>query len=412
MSPASPAPAGADAGPSALDAVTARASVVVCCGAGGVGKTTTAATIALHAAEQGRRACVVTVDPARRLADALGLDRLSNEPTAVEGPWPGSLNAMMLDPKRTFDDLVTRYADSPEQAQGILANRIYRNLTGALSGTQEYMAMEKLYELVEEHDFDVVVVDTPPSRNALDFLDAPRRLTNFLGNRLFQVLMMPTRTSLRMMGVAAQALLRTLSKVAGADVVRDAVTFFQAFEGMEEGFRHRAARMRELLTEAGTVFVVVASPRSESIEEAVHFTGKLTEAGMGVDALVVNRTLPRFLGAEDLADLERLSAGGPGSDGADRVGGGAPSAGTTAPARSPNALGALGALGALVRTVEGYAAAGAREDDALDELVAAVAPAPVVRVPLLAGDVHDVAGLAELGSLLYTAANEGGRPAR
>ena len=398
MSPASPAPAGADAGPSALDAVTARASVVVCCGAGGVGKTTTAATIALHAAEQGRRACVVTVDPARRLADALGLDRLSNEPTAVEGPWPGSLNAMMLDPKRTFDDLVTRYADSPEQAQGILANRIYRNLTGALSGTQEYMAMEKLYELVEEQDFDLVVVDTPPSRNALDFLDAPRRLTNFLGNRVFQVLMMPTRTSLRVMGVAAQALLRTLSKVAGADVVRDAVTFFQAFEGMEEGFRHRAARMRELLAEPGTVFVVVASPRSESIDEAVHFAGKLTESGMGVDALVVNRMLPRFIDDDDLHELEQQSTT------RDEANGDLSPGEATGEDAS--------AFDVLVRTVEGYAAAAAREDEALSQLVAAAAAAPVVRVPLLAGDVHDLAGLTELSSLLFAAASEGGRTAR
>ncbi len=400
MSAAGPASRGGPAGPSPLDAVVGGASVVVCCGAGGVGKTTAAAAIALHAAEHGRRACVVTVDPARRLADALGLDRLSNQPTAVEGPWPGSLHAMMLDPKRTFDELVQRYADTPEQAEGILANRIYRNLTGALSGTQEYMAMEKLYELVEEHDFDLVVVDTPPSRNALDFLDAPRRLTNFLGNRLFQVLMLPTRTSLRVMGVAAQALLRTLSKVAGADVVRDAVTFFQAFEGMEEGFRHRAARMRDLLTETGTVFVVVASPRSESIEEAVHFAGKLAESDIGVDALVVNRTLPRFVADEDLARLEALVA--PSGQGPDAGPAGADVAGADG----------AGALGTLVRTAEGYAAAAAREDDALADLVAAVAPAPVVRVPLLAGDVHDVTGLVELGGLLFAAPGEAARPAR
>ncbi len=381
-----------------LDDVTSAASVVVCCGSGGVGKTTTAAAIALHAAATGRRACVVTVDPARRLADALGLDRLSNQPATVDGPWPGALSAMMLDPKRTFDDLIERYADSPEQAQGILANRIYRNLTGALSGTQEYMAMEKLYELVEEQDFDLVVVDTPPSRNALDFLDAPRRLTNFLGNRVFQVLMMPTRTSLRVMGVAAQALLRTLSKVAGADVVRDAVTFFQAFEGMEEGFRHRAARMRELLAEPGTVFVVVASPRSESIDEAVHFAGKLTESGMGVDALVVNRMLPRFIDDDDLHELERQSTTRDGANGD----------------LSPGEVAGedASAFDVLVRTVEGYAAAAAREDEALSQLVAAAAAAPVVRVPLLAGDVHDLAGLTELSSLLFAAASEGGRTAR
>ncbi len=235
----------------AIADLVADRSIVVCCGSGGVGKTTTAAAFALEAARRGRRACVVTIDPARRLADALGLDDLTNRPTRIEGAWPGELWALMLDPKGTFDDLVQRYADSAEQAEGILANRIYRNLTGALSGTQEYMAMEKLYELVEEGGFDLVVVDTPPTRNALDFLDAPRRLTRFLGNRVFQTLMMPTRAWLQVMGVATQALLRTISKVAGAEIVHDAVAFFQAFEGMEEGFRIRAARVRELLAQRG-----------------------------------------------------------------------------------------------------------------------------------------------------------------
>ncbi|MGA2036316.1 MAG: ArsA-related P-loop ATPase, partial [Acidimicrobiales bacterium] len=189
-------------------------SVVVSCGSGGVGKTTVAAAFALEAARRGRRACVVTIDPARRLADALGLDTLTNTPKQIEGPWPGELWALMLDSKGTFDDLVRRYATSSEQAEGILANRIYRNLTGALSGTQEYMAMEKLYELAEEGAYDIVVVDTPPTRNAIDFLEAPRRLTRFLGHRLFQLLLMPTRAYLRAVSVAAQALLRTISNVA------------------------------------------------------------------------------------------------------------------------------------------------------------------------------------------------------
>ena len=180
----------------------------------------------------------------------------------IEGPWSGRLHALMLDPKGTFDDLVQRYSDTAEQAEDIKVNRIYRNLTGSLSGTQEYMAMEKLYELVEEGGFDLVVVDTPPTRNALDFLDAPRRLTRFLENRVFQALMKPTRAGLKFMGVAAQALLRTISRVAGADIVHDAVAFFQAFEGMEEGFRTRAHSVRELLAQADTAFVLVASPRA------------------------------------------------------------------------------------------------------------------------------------------------------
>ena len=158
----------------------------------GWGKTTTSAAIALHAARLGRTACVVTIDPARRLANSLGVDELSNRPTRIEGEWTGELYALMLDPKGTFDDLISRYSDSEAQAEDIRVNRIYRNLTGTLSGTQEYMAMEKLYELVEEGGFDIVVVDTPPSRNALDFLDAPRRLTHFLENRVFQAVMAPT----------------------------------------------------------------------------------------------------------------------------------------------------------------------------------------------------------------------------
>ena len=277
-----------------MDAVVDERSIIICCGSGGVGKTTTAAALAVEAASRGRDACVVTIDPARRLANALGLDALTNRPSPIEGDWPGRLHALMLDPKATFDDLVTRYADSEEQAERIRHNRIYRNLTSSLSGTQEYMAAEKLYELTEEGDFDVVVVDTPPTRNALDFLDAPGRLTRFLENRVFQVLMKPTRAGLRFMGVAAHALLRTISQVAGADIVSDAVAFFQAFEGMEEGFRLRAGRVRELLGQPSTAFVLVASPRADSVEEAVHFADKLRETGMSVSALVVNRVQPRF----------------------------------------------------------------------------------------------------------------------
>ena len=169
-----------------LEDLVRNRRIIICCGSGGVGKTTTAAALGLHAAALGRQACVVTIDPARRLANSLGVGELTNQPVRIPGPGPGELHAMMLDPKSTFDDLISRYADSNEQAEAIRNNRIYRNLTGTLSGTQEYMAMEKLHELVEEAHFDVIIVDTPPSRNALDFLDAPRRLTHFLDNRLFQ----------------------------------------------------------------------------------------------------------------------------------------------------------------------------------------------------------------------------------
>ena len=201
----------------------------------------------------------------------------------------------MLDTKGTFDDLVHRYARTPEQAEGILANRLYQNLAGALSGTQEYMAMEKLYELVESGEFDVVVVDTPPTRNALDLLDAPRRLTRFLENRLFRALLLPTRMSLRAVGVATQALLRTISKVAGAEIVQDAVGFFQAFEGMEEGFRTRAGAVRELLADpshrlrAGHLGPARRHRRGQLLRREADRSATWPPA-----ALVVNRIHPHF----------------------------------------------------------------------------------------------------------------------
>ena len=352
-------------------------SIVICCGSGGVGKTTISAAIALEAARLGRIACVVTIDPARRLANSLGVDELSNRPTRIEGDWPGELHALMLDPKGTFDDLIARYSDTEQQAEDIRVNRIYRNLTGTLSGTQEYMAMEKLHELVEEGGFDVVVVDTPPSRNALDFLDAPRRLTHFLENRIFQALMAPTRVGLRFMSVAANALLRTISKVAGADIVSDAVAFFQAFEGMEEGFRVRAARVRELLVQPGTAFVLVASPRPDSVDEAVHFADKLAESGMAATALIVNRVQPRFADDDQLDALAGLRV-------ADR---------RLGPAGS--------AVADLVENLAGYTLASDREEAAYAGLVAQVAPAPVYRVPLLNSDVHDLDGLGTVADLLF-----------
>jgi anion-transporting ArsA/GET3 family ATPase len=341
-------------------------SIIVCCGSGGVGKTTVSAAFGVEGARRGRRTCVVTIDPARRLADALGLEALGNAPHRIAGDWPGELWALMLDPKGTFDELVRRYADTPEQADGILANRLYRNLSGALSGTQEYMAMEKLYELAESGDFDLVVVDTPPTRNALDFLDAPRRLTRFLGHRLFQVLLMPTRAYLRAVSVATQALLRTISKVAGAEIVQDAVTFFQAFEGMEEGFRTRADHMRRLLARRTTAFVLVTSPRADSVAEAGWFADKLNESGLAVEGLVVNRVRPSF------GDVDELPAAPPGSD-----------------------------LAVLVANLRDQQQVHRREQATLERIVTEVAPSPVVHVPLLDVDVHDVDGLSEIANCIF-----------
>jgi anion-transporting ArsA/GET3 family ATPase len=326
-----------------------------------VGKTTTAAALALAAARAGRRACVVTIDPARRLADALGAEEITNSPHRIDGPWAGELSAVMLDAKGTFDDLIERYARDPEQSKRILDNRLYRNLVSALSGTQEYMATEKLFELDASGRFDLVVVDTPPTHHALDFLDAPSRLTGFLDNRVFRVLLTPGRSYMKAMNAASQVLLRTIGKVAGSEIVEDTVAFFQAFEGMEEGFRERAARVEQLLAAEGTGFIVVASPRRDSIEEAEFFTGKLNEGRHVVDALVVNRVHPDF-GPPLAPDA---GVGGAGS----------------------SAWEVLGANLAEMATVV------RRERSYLASLTAAVAPAPVVLVPLLEDDVHDLAGL-------------------
>jgi anion-transporting ArsA/GET3 family ATPase len=295
-----------------IDELVTQHHVVVCCGTGGVGKTTTSAVLALEAARRGSNAIVVTIDPARRLADTLGIDVVGDSPHEIDhGRWDptgtartgGRLSALMLDTRSTFDALVRRYSATDEQTERILDNRFYRNIAGSLSGTQEYMAMEKLHELHEEGGYDLIVVDTPPTRHALDFLDAPARLTRLLDNRIFRFLMVPTRTYLRVAGVAVQAFLRTISKVVGTAVIDDVVAFFRAFEGMEQGFRERASSVTELLAERSTAFVLVTSPRRDAVQEAVFFAERLEENHMSVAALVVNRVHPHFGPARDEAAL-------------------------------------------------------------------------------------------------------------
>jgi anion-transporting ArsA/GET3 family ATPase len=280
--------------------------VVVCCGTGGVGKTTTAATLAIEGARRGRDAVVVTIDPARRLANTLGLAQLSNTPHEIpRSLWRGAhdvavhgrLHALMLDSKSTFDQLVEVYAADEEQVQRILGNRFYRNVAGSLSGTQEYMAMEKLYELHAAGTFELIVVDTPPTRHALDFLDAPRRLTRLLDNRIFRLLMAPTRTTFRVTSAAAQAFVRTVARVVGREVIDDIIAFFRAFEGMEAGFRDRAHQVMTLLGAPETAFVLVTTPRRDAVEEGEYFAERLTDHGMAVDALIVNRVHPHYCDA-------------------------------------------------------------------------------------------------------------------
>ncbi len=391
-----------------LSAIIRARSIVVCCGSGGAGKTTTSAAIALAAAAAGRRACVVTIDPARRLADALGIQALSNSPKRIEGDWAGELSAVMLDAKGTFDDLVGRYSADEEQAERILSNRLYRNLTSALAGTQEYMAAEKLYELNESAAFDLVVVDTPPTRNALDFLDAPGRLTRFLENRIFRLLLMPTRASLKALTVATQALLRTISKVAGAEIVEDAVAFFRAFDGMEAGFRDRAKRVEQLLSDAGTSFVLVAAPRRDSVEEAGYFADRLAEAGQPVSALVMNRLHPDFraegdsrgstpappgTGTAGWSETEALGA----DKGAAPAGAGAgmeaaPGAGSAAWSKAE----ASKALAELRQNLADFQYLADRERRYLTELESKIEGA-IVKVPYLEQDVHDLPGLGPRG---------------
>ena len=243
-----------------LESALKGAEVVVCCGSGGVGKTTVAAVLAIQAARDGERAVVVTIDPARRLADALGLpDGLAAEPQQIELEAPGELWAMMLDTAATFDGLVRRHAADEDQANRILVNPFYRNIASALSGTQEYMAAETLHQLHNDERFDRVIVDTPPSRNALDFLEAPGVLARFLDHRLFKLLMLPARRGMKAFNLATQPVLKMIGRVVGSDVLADAVAFFQAFAGMESGFRDRAADVLALLRADVTRFVLVAS---------------------------------------------------------------------------------------------------------------------------------------------------------
>jgi anion-transporting ArsA/GET3 family ATPase len=349
-----------------------EAEVIICTGSGGVGKTTVAAVLAMEGARLGRRTAVVTIDPARRLADALGLEGLTNEPGRIEGDWPGELYALMLDTKSTFDDLVAKYAETPDQAERILENRFYQNISSALSATQEFMAMEKLYELHVESDFDLVVVDTPPTRNALDFLDAPGTLTRFLDHPLYKVVMTPTRGVLKVASVATQAFLKTVAKVVGADVIEDAIAFFQAFQGMEEGFRNRAGRVDDLLSEAATRFVLVASPRRDTLAEALYFAEALGQADIVISALIVNRMHPRFADGLGEAARERATT----------------FAGT--------------AIGDHYGNLADFQLIASREEDHLDDLVGKVGDATIVRVPFLRTDVHDLAGLGELATYVVT----------
>jgi anion-transporting ArsA/GET3 family ATPase len=286
--------------------IVARKEVIVCAGSGGVGKTTTAASIAMQAALDGRKAAVLTIDPARRLASSLGLKELTNEPTKVSarkfssaGLTPkGELHAMMLDTKSTFDKVVARYAPSPEQAEKIRNNRFAQSISSTLSGTQEYMALEKLYELHAEGGYDLLVIDTPPTRNALDFLDAPKRITEFFDSKVLRWFLLPYMKAgggmMRFANVAATTFLKIVQRIVGTDVLKDTAEFFGSLEGMYEGMKQRAREVSNLLRSDVTSFIVVTSPSEDSVNEATFFASRLNDSGLPFGALVVNRVHPKL----------------------------------------------------------------------------------------------------------------------
>jgi anion-transporting ArsA/GET3 family ATPase len=399
---------------SALDpaALVRERRIVVCVGTGGVGKTTLAASFALEAARAGRRTAVLTIDPARRLADALGVGALGNELTeiprarlaALGVPPEGRLSALMLDMKRTFDDLVTRFADSEQTRRRILENRIYQHVSDALAGSAEYSAMEKVYELSERDDLDLVVVDTPPSQHALDFLDAPRRLVAFLDSRLVHLLLHPAfaagRMGVRLFQRGAERVLRMIERVSGVAFLEDISEFLLAFEGMADGFRERARRVQARLTGSDAAFVLAAAPAVESTRHALGLLERLGAAGVPLAGVVVNRV--------------HLWPGPPPTP--DHV----PEAGHEAEARESlaRALGAAdarldadAAATAALSAADGYASWVRADARTTAELAARVERAGgfVRRIPELAEDVHDLEGLAHVAAWLFRRADPGAK---
>jgi len=376
-----------------------RTRIIVCCGSGGVGKTTTAAALGLRAAERGRHVVVLTVDPARRLAQSMGLSSLDNTPRPVPLPDAtegGTLDAMMLDMKRTFDEIVEAHAD-PDRAGQILANPFYQSLSSSFAGTQEYMAMEKLGQLRRTERWDLIVVDTPPSRSALDFLDAPQRLSRFLDGRLIKLLTAPTRAGgrayLKVVNVGFGMLTGIVTKVLGAQVLRDVQTFVSAFDTMFGGFRERAEDTYRLLQTPGTAFLVVATPEPDALREASYFVERLSEDRMPLAGLVLNRVhrspAARLSAARSLAAAEALlPAAGENSHPAN--GGGAAPADAT---KYPLAVAALRLHAERMQLI-------AAERRLAQRFSAAHPGVPVARVTAQPEDVHDLAALKVIGEAL------------
>jgi anion-transporting ArsA/GET3 family ATPase len=360
-----------------------RTRIIVCCGSGGVGKTTTAAAIGLRAAERGRHVVVLTVDPARRLAQSMGLSSLDNTPRLVPGIGttgaaetpPGSLHAMMLDMKRTFDEIVEAHAD-PDRAAQILANPFYQSLSSSFAGTQEYMAMEKLGQLRRAQEWDLIVVDTPPSRSALDFLDAPQRLARFLDGKLLRLLTAPAkiggRAYLRVLNAGFGVVTGVLTKILGAQVLRDVQTFVTALDTMFGGFRERADFTYQLLRAPGTAFLVVAAPEPDALREASYFVERLAQERMPLAGLLLNRVqrspAARLSAARSQAAAETLQTAG----------------------SHPLAVAALRVHAERMQQVSA-------QQRLAKHFTAAHPVVPVAEIPAQAQDVHDLDGLRAIG---------------
>ncbi|HEY5052865.1 MAG TPA: ArsA-related P-loop ATPase [Solirubrobacterales bacterium] len=362
--------------------------ICICAGSGGVGKTTTSAAIATGMAARGLKVCVLTIDPAKRLADSLGLRELGNTASRVDPKlfeaqgveMKGELWAMMLDAKATFDELVARQAPDEESRDRVLNNRIYQQISNALAGSQEYMAMEKLFELHSEGDFDLLVLDTPPTRNALDFLDAPRRLTQFIEGRSLRVFMRPTGIAARVAGRGASVALSVFKRIVGFDLLADLAEFFNAFSGMVDGFQARAKRVNKLLADPSTCFLVVCGPQGEPVDEAVYFHRKLVEAKLPFGGVIVNKV---HYAAEDL--------------------GGNSSA---LPAALVEKLGDEDLCKRVADNFADYQALAERDARNIKRLEAELRTKGVIRIPYLDEDVHDLAGLAEIDRYLFATGKE------
>ena len=355
--------------------------VCVCCGSGGVGKTTTSAAIALGMAARGAKVAVVTIDPANRLANALGLEQLGNEPRRVSrdrlavGPIDvkGELWAMMLDPKRTFDELIDRIAPDSGRAEEIKANRVYRELSTAVSGSQELTAIAKLYELDQENEFDLLVLDTPPSRNALEFLDAPGRLNSFLEGRALKAFLRPTGFGVRALGRGALPLLGGLRRITGLDLITDLTVFFQLLGDMTNDFSERAAQVEQLLRADTTAFVLVSSAAREAVDEAIWFGERLASDGLPFAGVIVNRVHHDLLGDREPRELSAALAG------------------TLTPSLA----------GRVSDNFRDYHVLATRDDHNLSRLATQLDARRLLLVPQLDDDVHDIDGLARVHRYLF-----------